>query len=59
MRGDSIISPRHRAYRVVILTLDSHSAGPCQRISGRLERDFPGLELTVLAAAEWGEQPER
>ncbi len=58
MRGDSIISPRHRAYRVVILTLDSHSAGPCQRISGRLERDFPGLELTVLAAAEWGEQPE-
>ncbi|MEL7012149.1 MAG: magnesium chelatase subunit H [Pseudomonadota bacterium] len=58
MRGDAVIPPRSRAYRVVILTLDSLAAGPCHRISGRLEKDFPGLELTVLAAAEWGEQPE-
>ncbi|MEM7597695.1 MAG: magnesium chelatase subunit H [Pseudomonadota bacterium] len=60
MRGDSIINSgiNKRAYRVVILTLDSHAAGPCQRVAPRLERDFPGLELTVLAAAEWGECPE-
>lgn len=58
MRGDMIINARTRAYRVVILTLDSHAAGPCHRVSNRLERDFPGLELTVHAAAEWGERPE-
>ncbi|MEM6589917.1 MAG: magnesium chelatase subunit H [Pseudomonadota bacterium] len=56
MRGDTIIN--NRAYRVVILTLDSHAAGPCHRVAPRLERDFPGLELTVHAAAEWGECPE-
>lgn len=57
MRGDAII-PGPQPYRVVILTLDSHAAGPCARVAGRLERDFPGLELTVHAAAEWGERPE-
>ena len=58
MRGDTVISARTRAYRVVILTLDSHAAGPCHRVAHRLERDFPGLSLTVHAAAEWGECPE-
>ncbi|MEO0893277.1 MAG: magnesium chelatase subunit H [Pseudomonadota bacterium] len=60
MRGDTIINTgtSNPAYRVVILTLDSHAAGPCQRVAPRLERDFPGLELIVLAAAEWGESPE-
>jgi magnesium chelatase subunit H len=60
MRGDAIINGREpsRAYRVVILTLDSHAAGPCHRVANRLERDFPGLELAVHAAAEWGERPE-
>lgn len=57
MRGDAII-PGPQPYRVVILTLDSHAAGPCARVASRLERDFPGLELTVHAAAEWGERPE-
>lgn len=56
MRGDAII-PGPQPYRVVILTLDSHAAGPCARVASRLERDFPGLELTVHAAAEWGERP--
>ncbi|MEQ9261084.1 MAG: magnesium chelatase subunit H [Roseovarius sp.] len=61
MRGDSIhIVPHNgtKAYRVVILTLDAHAAGPCARVAPRLMRDFPGLELTVHAAAEWGERPE-
>ncbi|MEO0751945.1 MAG: cobaltochelatase subunit CobN, partial [Pseudomonadota bacterium] len=56
MRGDTIINGR--AYRIVILTLDSHAAGPCHRVAPRLERDFPGLDVTVHAAAEWGECPE-
>ncbi|SDE20350.1 magnesium chelatase subunit H [Limimaricola pyoseonensis] len=45
-------------YRVVLLTLDAHAAGPCARAGARLARDFPGLTLSVHAAAEWGEQPQ-
>ena len=44
-------------YRVVIVTLDAHSAGPAARVSERLADDFPGLTVTVHAAAEWAENP--
>ncbi|MFN6978286.1 MAG: DUF3479 domain-containing protein, partial [Gemmobacter sp.] len=44
-------------YRIVIVTLDAHAAGPAARITPRLARDFPGLEVTVHAAAEWAENP--
>ncbi|MBK44057.1 MAG: magnesium chelatase subunit H [Roseovarius sp.] len=50
--------PAIRPYRVVILTLDSHAAGPCATAAGRLARDYPGLDLSVHAAAEWGACPE-
>ncbi len=46
-----------KPYRVVIVTLDAHAAGPAARITPRLARDFPGLEVTVHAAAEWAETP--
>ena len=52
MRDDAMIT---RPYKVVILTLDSHAAGPCERAALNLGMDFPGLELKVHAAAEWGE----
>lgn len=56
---DDWTSPRASgAYNVVILTLDSHAAGPCARVSDRLSQDFPGLTLSVHAAAEWGEDPK-
>ena len=45
------------AYNIVIVTLDMHAAGPCARITPRLARDFPGLSVTVHAAAEWAENP--
>ncbi len=45
-------------YRVVIVTLDSHAAGPVMRARERLAADFPGLEISVHAAAEWGESPD-
>jgi len=44
-------------YRVVIVTLDSHAAGPAARAVERLGADFPGLIVSVHAAAEWGENP--
>jgi magnesium chelatase subunit H len=47
----------HKPYRVVIVTLDAHAAGPALRVSARLVDDFPGLEVTVHAAAEWAENP--
>ena len=48
----------HKPYRVVIVTLDQHTAGPAARVSPRLAADFPGLSVSVHAAAEWGEDPE-
>lgn len=57
MRDDGFISGP-LGYRVVILTLDSHAAGPCARAAERLVPEFPGLEISVHAAAEWGEDPE-
>lgn len=44
-------------YRFVIVTLDAHSAGPAQRAQARLGADFPGLVVTIHAAAEWAENP--
>lgn len=49
-------SPR-ASYNVVIVTLDSHAAGPAARITPRLAADFPGLNVSVHAAAEWAENP--
>ncbi len=43
--------------RVVIVTLDSHLASACARAEARLKQDWPGLSLTLHAAAEWGEAP--
>ena len=45
------------SYRVAIVTLDSHAAGPAARAMPRLRQDFPGLSVTIHAAAEWGENP--
>lgn len=44
-------------YRFVIITLDSHAAGPAARVSLDLAQDFPGLEVSVHAAAEWSQNP--
>ena len=54
MRGDGDHIP---GYRVVIVTLDSHAAGPAARVSERLSGEFPGLNVSVHAAAEWAENP--
>ncbi|MGL4320440.1 MAG: DUF3479 domain-containing protein, partial [Paracoccaceae bacterium] len=44
-------------YRIAIVTLDAHVAGPARRIAPKLAKDFPGLEVSVHAAAEWAENP--
>ena len=54
---DKAIKGTPLGYRVVIITLDSHAAGPCDRAAERLASDFPGLSVEVHAAAEWGENP--
>ena len=54
MRGDGDHIP---GYRVVIVTLDSHAAGPAARVSERLSGEFPGLSVSVHASAEWAENP--
>ncbi|MEL6169382.1 MAG: magnesium chelatase subunit H [Pseudomonadota bacterium] len=53
MRDDGHIT----GYRVVIVTLDAHAAGPAARVSERLADDFPGLTVSVHAAAAWAEDP--
>jgi magnesium chelatase subunit H len=63
MRDDGYISSGMTAptgdgvYRFVIVTLDAHAAGPAARIAPRLAKDFPGIEVSVHAAAEWAENP--
>lgn len=47
-----------RAYNIVVITLDHHAAGPVARASVRLAQDYPGLNVTVHAAATWAETPE-
>lgn len=54
MRDDVI-----RPYRVVIVTLDAHAAGPAMRVAPKLATDFPGLSVEIHAAAEWSECPEK
>ncbi len=44
-------------YRFVVITLDAHAAGPVSRVAPHLQRDFPGIEVSVHAAAEWAENP--
>ncbi len=58
MRDDFGITRAESAYSIVIITLDSHAAGPVARASERLRADFPGLEVSVHAAAEWDEDPQ-
>jgi magnesium chelatase subunit H len=53
MRDDGHIP----GYRVVIVTLDAHAAGPAARVSEALAHEFPGLTVSVHAAAEWAENP--
>jgi magnesium chelatase subunit H len=55
MRGDGDHIP---GYRVVIVTLDRHAAGPAARAMERMGDEFPGLNVSIHAAAEWAETPE-
>ena len=57
MRDDTGITGRMPGYRVVIVTLDSHAAGPARRAMEKLSADYPGLTVSIHAAAEWGETP--
>ncbi|SFO95072.1 magnesium chelatase subunit H [Tranquillimonas alkanivorans] len=54
MRDDGHIP----GYRIAIVTLDAHAAGPAARVLPRLAREFPGLHVSVHSAAEWGESSE-
>ena len=57
MRDDGSLIGQSPGYRVVIVTLDSHAAGPAERAMLNLSRDYPGLSVSIHAAAEWGETP--
>ncbi|MGX9355953.1 magnesium chelatase subunit H [Roseobacteraceae bacterium S113] len=47
-----------RPYNIAVITLDHHAAGPVARAGERLVADYPGLNVTVHAAATWAETPE-
>ncbi len=42
-----------QSYNFVIVTLDRHAAGPAARVAPKLAVDYPGLNLSIHAAAEW------
>jgi magnesium chelatase subunit H len=58
MRAESPLTGTRVGYNIVIVTLDQHAAGPAARSAPRLAQDFPGLTLSIHAAAEWAENPE-
>ena len=58
MLDDKVINASESAYKFVIITLDSHSAGPVSRVQRKLKPYFPSLEISVHAAAEWSENPK-
>ena len=37
----------HIPYRVVIVTLDQHTAGPVARLAPKMAAEFPGLSVEV------------
>lgn len=45
-------------YDFVIITLDSHAAGPAKRILSNLKGEFPNLSIKIHAAADWSENPK-
>lgn len=57
MRADHPMTGTRVGYNIVVVTLDQHAAGPAARITPRLARDFPGLNISIHAAAEWAENP--
>jgi magnesium chelatase subunit H len=44
--------------KVVIVTMDSHMAGAMGRAELELQRELPGLSITVHAADEWSHDPK-
>ncbi len=57
MHVDGPLTGTRVGYNIVIVTLDQHAAGPAARIAPRLAKDFPGLGISIHAAAEWAENP--
>ena len=57
MRSEVHTTGNRVGYRIALITLDAHAAGPCDRASSSLTAEFPGLSIEVHAAAEWGENP--
>ncbi len=57
MHVEPTITGTRVSYNIVIVTLDAHAAGPANRIAPRLAADFPGLTISIHAAAEWAENP--
>ncbi|WP_425040014.1 magnesium chelatase subunit H [Primorskyibacter sp. S187A] len=47
-----------KPYNIVVITLDHHAAGPVARAGVKLVQDYPGLNISVHAAATWAETPE-
>src|SRR3954469_11823995 len=43
--------------RVVVVTMDSHLSGAMERAGKTLKHRMPGLQLSLHAASEWGNDP--
>ena len=46
MRSEAHITGHRVGYRIALITLDAHAAGPCARAAQTLAADFPGWRLT-------------
>ena len=51
MLDKTLSKNKPKNYKFVIITLDSHSAGPVARVQAKLKPYFPTLEICVHDAA--------
>ncbi|MBI1186157.1 MAG: magnesium chelatase subunit H [Alphaproteobacteria bacterium] len=58
MTQRAISSAESAPVRVVIVSLDNHLAGVVRRAEAALQREIPGLSLTLHAASDWAEDAD-
>ena len=57
MKRNRISAAEETGVNVVLITLDNHMSGAVDGARNLLEKDLPGLQLSVHAATDWENDP--
>ena len=56
-RSEALSQAGAAPINVVIVTLDGHLGSTIKHAERRLQRELPGLSLTMHPASDWGDDP--